>query len=101
MRQKEIIEQSINPDFATIIKKAREAKKLTREQLANRINEKSSVIERVEKGMKPDEKFRRKLENALNIDMGYEEENVKITLKKAEDYTLGDAAQIRVRKKKA
>ena len=98
--KKEIAEQAINPDFAAIIKEARETRKLTREQLAKRINEKVSVIERVEKGMRPDERLRKKLENALNIDMSYEEEKVRLAPQKSEEYTLGDAAQIRVRKKK-
>ncbi len=99
IKPQKVIEQAINPDFAAIIKEAREEKKLTREQLANKINEKVSVIERVERDMKPDVKLRKKLENALNIDLSYEEEKVQVKLQKNEDYTLGDAVQIRIRKK--
>lgn len=100
LKTKEIPEDTINPDFATLIRQAREAKRLSREQLASIINEKVSVIERIERGMKPDERLRRKVENALDIDLSYEEEPVKMQSKTTEDYTLGDAAQIRVRKKK-
>ena len=49
---------------------------------------------------KPDAKLRRKLENTLNLDLRYEEENIKLKLETTEDYTLGDAVQIRVRKRK-
>ncbi len=100
VKTKEIPEDTINPEFARIIKQAREAKRLSREQLASRINEKVSVIERIERDMKPDERLRRKVENALDIDLSYEEEPVKMQSKITEDYTLGDAVQIRVRKKK-
>ena len=100
VKTKEIPEDTINPDFATLIRQAREAKRLSMEQLASRINEKVSVIERIERDMKPDERLRRKVENTLDIDLSYEEEPVKMQSKITEDYTLGDAVQIRVRKKK-
>ena len=99
--QREITEQAINPDFAAIIKKAREAKSLTRKQFANRINEKTSVIERVEKGMRPDARLRKKLESALDVYLGYQEESVQLKPQKSEEYTLGDAVQIRIRKRKS
>ena len=99
-KQKDIIEDAINPDFSVIIKERRESLRLTREQLAKRINEKVSVIERVEHGMKPNTKLRKKLESALKIDLSYEEEKVRLAPQKSEEYTLGDAAQIRMRKKK-
>ena len=99
-KTKEIPEDTINPDFAIIIRQAREAKHLSREQLASMINEKVSVIERIERGMKPDGRLRRKVENALDIDLSYEEEPVKVQLKTTDDYTLGDAVQIRIKKRK-
>ncbi len=98
---KEIEEIAINPDFPKIIKGSRESKRLTREQLAKKIGEKTSVIERVEHGMKPDERLRRKLEHALSVNLSYKEADVKINPKKGDDYTLGDAVQIKIKKKKS
>lgn len=55
-------------DYGNIIKHARESKKLSREQLGERINEKVSVITRVEsEKMTPDIKLAKKFEKALNI----------------------------------
>lgn len=55
-------------DYGSIIKNARESKKLSREQLGEKINEKVSVITRVEsEKMTPDIKLAKKFEKALNI----------------------------------
>jgi putative transcription factor len=55
-------------EFNLIIKEKRENRGLSREQLARKINEKSSVISRVESGkMIPDIKLAKKFENALKI----------------------------------
>ena len=65
---------SINPNFAKIIRNARTAQKLTLENLATKINEKSSVLDRVEKGMRPTDSLARKLEKTLKIKLlGFEE----------------------------
>ncbi len=98
-RAKEITEEYINPDFPTIIREVRESLKLTHDQLAKKINEKVSVIERIEHGMKPDTKLRKKLEHALGIDLSYEEDKVQMRQQKSEEYTLGDAAEIRHKNK--
>ncbi len=50
------------------IRKARESKNLSREELGQKIYEKVSVINRIESGkMIPDIRLTKKLENALNI----------------------------------
>lgn len=55
-------------DFELEIRKAREAKNWSREDLGKKINERVSVITRIETGkMTPDTKLTRKLEKALNI----------------------------------
>lgn len=64
-RQHLIEESSINPGFAKIIKNARD--KMTLEELGKKIGEKASVLDRVEKGMRPTDALARKLEKALKI----------------------------------
>lgn len=55
-------------DFNTIVRKARESKGWTREELGAKIYEKVSVINRIESGkMEPDVKLAKKLEKTLNI----------------------------------
>ena len=65
---------AINPDFSKIIKNARTTSGLTLEQLGMKINEKVSVLERVERGMRPTDALARKLEKALKIKL-YGSEN--------------------------
>ena len=60
--------EAIVTDFNTRIKKAREAKNLTQEKLANAIAEKESVIHKLEsRQMMPSIKLARKLEQFLHI----------------------------------
>jgi len=55
-------------DFSKRISKARQAKDWTQEVLAKRMNEKKSVVSRLETGeMRPSEKLIKKLENELDI----------------------------------
>lgn len=71
----ELGESSINPDFAKIIKNARGKLGMNLEELGKKISEKASVLERVERGMRPTDALARKLEKALKIKMlGYQEE---------------------------
>lgn len=65
-RRKPVIE--IVEDYSLIIRHAREARKLTQEDLGRKINEKVSVIARLESGrMKPSVEIAKKLERALDI----------------------------------
>ena len=63
----EIGTSSINPKFASIVMNARKKLGISIEELGKRINEKTSVIERVEKGMRPTDALARKIEKALKI----------------------------------
>ena len=55
-------------DFELKIRKSRESKNWSREDLAKKINERLSVITRIETGkMTPDTKLTKKIEKALNI----------------------------------
>lgn len=61
-------EEIVVPDYAAIIRKARESLGLTQEQLGRMINEKPSVIRRIESGaMVPTPTVARKLERALKV----------------------------------
>lgn len=70
MREKKPLElsvSSISPDFAGKVKAARSAAGLSLEELGKKIKEKASVLERVERGMRPTDGLARKLEKALKI----------------------------------
>ena len=55
-------------DFNTVVRKARESKGWTREELGAKIYEKVSVIKRIESGkMEPDVKLAKKLEKTLGV----------------------------------
>ena len=55
-------------NYNTTVRNAREAKNWSREDLGKKINERVSVINRIESGkMTPDNKLTKKLEKALNI----------------------------------
>jgi putative transcription factor len=60
--------EEIVEDYNVIVREKRELQGLSREKLAEQINEKASVVGRVEAGkMEPDIKLARKFEKALNI----------------------------------
>ena len=75
-------------DFNTVIRKARENLGWSRENLAEKVYEKVSVIGRIESGkMVPDIKLARKLEKILNVSL----------LEKVEDENLEDKGPQRIR----
>ena len=95
-----ISEPSINPEFSYIIKNAREKAGLTRKQVAEKIKEKESVIERIERGNTPEEKVAQKLEKVLGIKiLDYVEEKIEFQHEKAQEITLGDVVEVRLKKK--
>jgi len=58
----------IREDYALVIRKAREAAGLTQEQLGMKVNEKSSVIGKLESGkLKPSVQLAKKLEHLMKI----------------------------------
>ncbi len=57
-------------DYDERIRSARESKQLTQEELANQLNEKASLIRKLERGdVLPSDSIQRKLERALDIDL--------------------------------
>lgn len=66
-------------DFDLKIRKARESKDWSREDLGKKINERVSVITRIETGkMTPDTKLTKKLEKVLNIKLLEKVDNVDL-----------------------
>ena len=63
----QLTETVIN-EFPKLVKEAREKKKITQEEFAKRVNEKESIIHKIETGaFEPSIALARKLEKALNI----------------------------------
>lgn len=66
-------------DFSDEVRRAREAKNWSREDLGRKINERVSVITRIETGkMTPDIKLTKKLEKALNVKLLEKVNNVDL-----------------------
>lgn len=80
-------------DYGGLIRNARENKDMTREDLGRTINEKASVIGRLESGaMMPDTKLARKIEKALGIKIleVQGEEKISSGSSPSADLTIGD-----------
>ena len=97
-RQDEPTEELIE-DFDLEIRKARESKDWSREVLGKKINERVSVITRIETGkMTPDVKLTKKLEKALNIKLLEKVNNVDLNQfvnTSAGERTLGNVMKIK------
>ncbi|MDD5472901.1 MAG: multiprotein bridging factor aMBF1 [Candidatus Methanoperedens sp.] len=62
------LQDEIIPDYAQIIKKARESQGLTIEELASKMMEKAALIRKIEREeLIPEDAIRKKLESTLNI----------------------------------
>lgn len=82
-------------DYPERVRQARESMDLTQEELADRLNEKQSLIRKIERGdMRPDEEVRGKLESTLEISLT---EDVSADdwegSGSGEGYTLGDIVE--------
>ena len=86
-------------DFSSEVRKARESKNWSREDLGKKINERVSVITRIETGkMTPDIKLTKKLEKALNIKLLEEVNNVDLNQfmnSSSGERTLGNIMKIK------
>lgn len=86
-------EEMVIADSAAKVKKARESRQLTQEQLAKAVAEKESVIHRIESGnMVPSMYTARKLERFLDIRLIEAVEEVKAVnvAASSEGFTIGD-----------
>ncbi|MBQ6098413.1 MAG: TIGR00270 family protein [Methanobrevibacter sp.] len=86
-------------DFSNEVRKARESKNWSREDLGRKINERVSVITRIETGkMTPDNKLTKKLEKTLNIKLLEEVNNVDLNQfinSSSGERTLGNVMKIK------
>lgn len=91
-------EMVLSSDYGRLIVTVRESKGLTRDDLAEKINEKESVVKRIEdQELKPDEALIKKIEDFLDIRL--RESYGDIVLQKRErkkiDMTVGDVVEVR------
>jgi len=91
--------KSINPNFAKIIRSTRISSVMSVEQLAEKLAEKSTVIERIEKGMRPTDDLAKKIERALSVKLFGTEEVVETQKKNDRSQSMGDIAVIKHKKK--
>ena len=93
------IVQVIVPDYAKKVKNARESKGLKQEEVAKKINEKESVIHKVETGhYKPNMVLAKKLEKFFKIKLieEYKSEKTEKTAKSSsEGLTIGDLIKLK------
>ena len=86
-------------DFDVEIRKARESRNWSREDLGKKINERVSVITRIETGkMTPDTKLTKKFEKALNIKLLEKIDNVDLNQfvsNSSGERTLGNIMKIK------
>jgi putative transcription factor len=95
------LEDEIVPDYAAIIKKARESHGLTIEDLASKMMEKSTLLRKIEREeLVPEDSVRKKLETTLNIKLT---ERISSQDQRGGGFTrgttLGDVAIIRKKAK--
>ena len=97
-RREEPSEELIE-DFSFEVRKARESRDWSREELGKKINERVSVITRIETGkMTPDNKLTKKLENALNIQILEKIDNIDLNQfinNSSGERTLGNIVKIK------
>lgn len=88
----ENIENELVDDYARKIRDARTKMNLTPEELGKRINEKKTIITKIESGsMKPDENLIKKLEITLNIKLTEKTKTEKVETKRTGGaLTIGD-----------
>ena len=82
-------------DFHKIIRKSRENKKLTQEELAKKMKEKVSVIKRIEDGWEPPIKLIEKIEKYFKIKLREKIEENSINKKTdSRKLTIGDIIEV-------
>ncbi len=90
--------EGIVDDYSEVIKKKREEKGLKQEDFARMINEKASLIHKIETGnFEPSIKLARKIEKFLRITLVEQREGSgEVPLKtESESFTLGDFIKVR------
>lgn len=95
-------EEILIPDFGEAIRNARMKKGYSQDELAQKLNEKKSVIQKLEhESLIPPDELIKKLEKELNIKLTEKGERVSIGGKRAESgagLTIGDLIKIKEKK---
>ena len=89
--------QEIVEDYAEVIRQAREKLALSHEDLGKKINEKESLLRKIETGkVAPNDQLVSKLEHALKIKLlvAVTEEKVPIPKASSREFTLGDVVKV-------
>jgi putative transcription factor len=90
------MEEAIKTNFHLLIKNERAKRSLTQEELAKKLNEKASLIKRVEEGWEPPLSIIKKLERFFNIELTEEIEEKQIESKTdRKELTIGDVVEVR------
>ncbi|MCB9358556.1 TIGR00270 family protein [Candidatus Woesearchaeota archaeon] len=97
---KEEIEEMVVEDYAARIKKARESNNIKQEDFAKQINEKESLIHKIETGhIEPNIKLARKIEKYLGIkiveEIEFREHKTYSKPKGDDSLTIGDMIKIK------
>ncbi|MFB6283819.1 MAG: multiprotein bridging factor aMBF1 [Halobacteria archaeon] len=84
--------ETLAPDYDERVRQARENNDLTQKELSDRLNEKVSLIRKIELGdMRPSEEVREELEHELGVSLTEEVEAEEWETEDGSDgYTLGD-----------
>jgi putative transcription factor len=100
---KEILEFEIIEDYAQKIKNAREKARIKQEELAKKINEKLSVIQKIEAGkIVPDLRLARVLEHFLKIKLIVPKSEPIVSIdSKIPELTFGDIVKIKNKDRKS
>lgn len=86
----------LKPNFNEIIRNSRSKMNLKQEDLAKKLNEKLSIIKRVEEGWEPTPSLISKLEKFFNIELTESPEDKKLEKKTSKErLTIGDVVEIR------
>ncbi|NVM43463.1 MAG: TIGR00270 family protein [Candidatus Lokiarchaeota archaeon] len=102
------IEESVEivSDYVTKIRKARNSRGLNQDQFAQKLNEKPSLLRRIEAGkVEPTIKLAKKIEDVYNIKLLKQVDEIEPTakqsqyMKKANGSSLGDIAYVKKKKK--
>ena len=92
----EEMEQAIKSNFHLLIKNERTKRGLTQEELAKKLNEKASIIKRIEDGWEPPINTIKKFERFFNIKLTEEMEEKQIENKSdRKELTIGDIIEVR------
>jgi putative transcription factor len=97
LSKNELVETLVE-DFATLIKEKREKLNLKQEDFAKKINEKASIIHKIETGhFEPNINLARKIERFLKVKIVEQQESRSPQLEKtaSDSFTLGDFIKVK------